>query len=141
MVPWYILAFPLHPCPLVLPGLPCQFVKPLRVGACLPDASKILPPGPWTPISDPLTPKQKYSAVVAHSALQISAHLEWMFRCDWLACSQTCLGDPQDIIIAPVYPCKVSGHATELYTSHCRRDDLTSMPSHFYEQASSDLLS
>ena len=78
---------------------------------------RILPAGPWAPISDPLAPKQKYSAVVAHSALRTSARLEWMFRGDWLACSQKCLGDPQDIIIAPVYPCKVSGHATELYTS------------------------
>ena len=102
---------------------------------------RILPAGPWAPISDPLAPKQKYSAVVAHSALRTSARLEWMLRGDWLACSQTCLGDPQDISIAPLYPCKVSGHATELYTSHCRRDDLTSMPSHFYEQATSDLLS
>ena len=60
---------------------------------------RILPAGPWAPISDPLAPKQKYSAVVAHSALRTSARLEWMFRGDWLACSQTCLGDPKTSVL------------------------------------------
>ena len=141
MVPWYILAFPLHPCPWYYPGCLVNSSNLFASEPVFLMLQRILPAGPWAPISDPLAPKQKYSAVVAHSALRTSAHLEWMLRGDWLACSQTCLGDPQDISIAPVYPCKVSGHATELYTSHCRRDDLTSMPSHFYEQATSDLLS